>query len=505
MTPTQNAFGAIALVALALPAHAAETVPVGLAANGQRIDASVVRAADPEAPTVLIVDGLDPADARPTSLSRWVEVFDALSPEERRFTLMVIERRNFGGSGLTFPPTGTAYRDNVVSHVLWRWIGIRAPDLVLVQGDSSGLAEALSTNAVGGVGRIPARRVDVLPPERLLDQVPDTIPRSEARMELERRRARTPRQLAEELAQVFGHDFNQFTYIPGMALIGRLRLGHVEDVARLAAPWADGSRDPLARPSALAVAGHLVFAALAERTGSDTYLRALLRAADTGFTPAGAMRESMPYHGEMSDSLFMETVVLVRAGRLTGERRYFDMAVRHIAFMQPLVLRPDGLYRHSPLTDAAWGRGNGFPALGLAMTLEGLPADHPGFAQVRQSFERHMAALLPHQDRDGLWRQVIDLPGAYPEFSATAMIGTALAMGIRHGWLDAKTYQPAVDAAWRAIVSRVGRDGVLLDVCESTNKQPSLDAYLNRAAILGPDPRGGGMALIFATELAGLH
>lgn len=49
------------------------------------------------------------------------------------------------------------------------------------------------------------------------------------------------------------------------------------------------------------------------------------------------------------------------------------------------------------------------------------------------------------------------------------MIGTAMAIGIRHGCLDAATSQPAVAAAWRAVVSRVGRDGVLLDVCESTN------------------------------------
>jgi rhamnogalacturonyl hydrolase YesR len=217
------------------------------------------------------------------------------------------------------------------------------------------------------------------------------------------------------------------------------------------------------------------------------------------------MRESMPYHGEMSDSLFMETVILVRTGRLTGERKYFDMAARHVAFMQALVFRPDGLYRHSPLTDAAWGRGNGFPALGLAMTLEGFPTNHPGFEPMRQSFLRHMTALAAHQDADGLWRQVVDHPGSYPEFSATAMIGTAMAMGIRNGWLEAKTWQPRVDAAWNAVVQRAGRDGVLLDVCESTNKQPSLEAYLRRAATLDRDPRGGGMALIFATELAGLQ
>jgi hypothetical protein len=33
----------------------------------------------------------------------------------------------------------------------------------------------------------------------------------------------------------------------------------------------------------------------------------------------------------------------------------------------------------------------------------------------------------------------------------------------------------------------------------------SLDEYLHRAAILGPDPRGGAMAMLFATELAGLE
>jgi hypothetical protein len=77
--------------------------------------------------------------------------------------------------------------------------------------------------------------------------------------------------------------------------------------------------------------------------------------------------------------------------------------------------------------------------------------------------------------------------------------------GVRRGWLDADTYQPRVDAAWRGVLARTGSDGSLVDVCESTNKQESLEAYLNRAAILGRDERGGGMMLIFATEMAGLR
>jgi unsaturated rhamnogalacturonyl hydrolase len=43
-----------------------------------------------------------------------------------------------------------------------------------------------------------------------------------------------------------------------------------------------------------------------------------------------------------------------------------------------------------------------------------------------------------------------------------------------------------------------------VNVCESTNKQKTLQDYLDRAALLGPDPRGGAMAMLFATEMAGL-
>ena len=39
-------------------------------------------------------------------------------------------------------------------------------------------------------------------------------------------------------------------------------------------------------------------------------------------------------------------------------------------------------------------------------------------------------------------------------------------------------------------------------VCEGTGKQTSLRAYLDRKAILGPDDRGGAMALLVATEMA---
>jgi len=462
------------------------------------IEAFVVPGPSASSPSVLLIGGLAGDDTTSADVNREIRDFEAIPQNRRPFRLLAIPLANPDRGKLVFPPTGVAYRENGESHALWRWIAIHAPDLVRIAGSQdSGLAAALSTNAVAGVGRIPAEL-------GTLKGLPSTIAPSEAHREILRRRARSPRQLADELAQFYGHDFDQLTYIPGMALIGQMRLGNVAEVQRLAGPYLDPSRNVLARASSLTLAGHLVFAELAARTGDARYVNLVRKAADLGFTETGEMKESMPFHDEMSDSFFMATPIVTQAGKLTGERKYFDLAARHFDFMQKLDLRPGGLYRHSPLTDAAWGRGNAVPDLGMALTLSDFPKDHPGYGRILQAFQQHMAALAHFQDEDGMWHEVIDEPGSYAETSATSMITFSIVRGIRRGWLDAATYQPRVDRAWQAVLARIGSDGRLMDICESTNKQNSLDAYLHRAAIFDKDPRGGAMALLLATELAGL-
>ena len=490
----------VSIVLPALPLVGADALDVGLTENGTVIEATAVPGRSPALPTVLLVGGLAGPDGSVDIVRGELKAFEAIRADRRRFRLLAIPLANPDRAALSFPPAGVAYRENPESHAVWRWMAIQAPDLVLIVGNQDfGLADALAQNAVAGVGRIPARRVNAR--RGILESV-KAIPRSEARDEIERRLNRSPRQLAEELAQYYGHDFEQPAYIQAIALIGQLRLGHQAEVERLVAPFVDGSKDSLARPTSPTLAGHLVFARLAERTPDQRYLRLVRRTADLGFTPSGEMKASMPLHDEMSDSVFMACPILASAGRLTGETKYFDMAARHFSFMQTLCLRPDGLYRHSPLNEAAWGRGNAFPALGLAWTLAQFPSEHPEFSRMVRAFQDHMAGLARFQDANGMWREVIDQRGSYPEFSATAMIATAMLWGIQHGWLASATYRPRVDLAWRAILRRTGADGRLMDVCESTGKQKSLKDYLHRAAILDRDARGGAMALLLATELA---
>jgi unsaturated rhamnogalacturonyl hydrolase len=296
--------------------------------------------------------------------------------------------------------------------------------------------------------------------------------------------ADSPRQIADLLAQYYGHDFDTPVYIPAMALIGQLRLGHLEEVQRLAAPYFDGTRDSLANATPSHLAGHLVFVELADRTRDPRYKARVQAAANLNLTA----------WDDMSDAVFMGCPLYAAAGN-------YHLALQHLRNMQKLCLRPDGLYRHSPLTDAAWGRGNAFPALGLALTLSRIPKDHPSYAPILTSFQQHIAKLANYQTAAGMWREVIDHPDSYEEFSATAMIATALVRGVRSGWLDRATFQPLIDKAWVAIAARISPTGELSGVCESTGKQKTLEDYLHRKAINGRDARGGGMALLLATEI----
>lgn len=490
-------------MALALRLSAAEIVEVGLSDRGTLILGSIVEAPSRTAPTVLLIGGLNGDEASATLVRNEAAAYDALPPRQRKFRLIAIAQANAEAATLQFPPTGIAYRERSTSHALWRWIGIHAPDLVLIADEEDfGLTRALGSNIVAGVDNVPARRFT---PGELGTLGARSIAPSAAHFEMDRRLAREPRDLAEDLARTYGRSFEQPWYIDAMALIARLRLRELDDVRRLAEPYVNGAKNSLERPNSLVLAGHLVFGELARRTGDVRYTNLVRKVADLGFEPDGRMKESMPYHDEYSDSLFMGTVILAQAGALTGETKYFDMAARHIAFMQKLVSRPDGLYRHTPLTEAAWGRGNAFPALGLALTLSDFPEAHPARAQILKSFQDHMAALARHQTPEGLWRNVVDYPGAYPETSATAMIGFAMQRGVRRGWLPANTYRPMIDAAWRAVLARTGARSSFLDACESTTKMKSVEEYLQRAALLGPDPRTGGMVMLFATERAGLR
>ena len=378
------------------------------------------------------------------------------------------------GGPYSFPPTGHAYRENATSHRIWRRVLIEAPDVIVVPG-----GEDFGLKAAG----VPVVR------EKPSKVIPSTIHENQ-----EMSRKRPNKEWMDQLAGQYGQELRDMVYTLSFSVWGRLRAGQLAAVKPILEPFLDGRIDSLAKPTASHYSGHLTLAALFELTADA-------RAKDRVIA-AAKLAISNPMPNEMSDAVFMVCPLLAKAGRYTKEDSYFDAALSHFELMRKLCLRPDGLYRHSPLDEAAWGRGNAFPLLGLALALSEIPAKHRAYAVFRDAYARHANRLLAAQTLGGCWRQVIDKEDAWEEFTATAMIGWALKRGINQRWLRGKKYSSAVKYAWAAIQRRTGVDGVLIDVCESTGKQKSLTDYYNREALLGKDPRGGAMALQFAAEMS---
>jgi rhamnogalacturonyl hydrolase YesR len=379
----------------------------------------------------------------------------------------------------------------------------------------SSLAGALAVGSPSAVDPVPAlERIgahsgrDALAPVlEALERMP--IGPSPARKEIQSRLRRTPLEVASQLAEIYGHELPSVVYIPAVAVIGRLRLGQflghsatLRDIESIVKPYLDGKPTLGDQPTGSHLPGHLIFGELARATGNEAYTRLAVRAADLGFDSRGEMLESMPLHNEMSDSVFMGCAILAQAGNLTGDERYYRMALRHLRFMEALDLRTDGLYRHSPLDDAAWGRGNGFSILGLTWSLSEMSENSPGSSEFLAAYRELIDTLLKYQDPTGMWRQIIDHEESYRELTSTSMIGYALSIGLRNGWITGSHYEHALERAWYGVKTRIAAGGSLVDVCTGTGKQPDLRAYFDRTAILGRDDRGGAMALLFAVEMA---
>ncbi|MBM3773549.1 MAG: hypothetical protein FJW37_00105 [Acidobacteria bacterium] len=519
------------LAALTLPLPAADLISSALGVTRNQTPIRSLLSRDdldyhtPKIRVLLIGDSPSTAESA-LAASRAFE----RSRYRRRFALSVVPNADpdsTGGARGGYPPQGEFYTGpRPEGQYLWRWIAMHAPDLVLelregpVQGwlapPAAGVAKLAAALGAGRLaappdelvprisGLVPALRLELRQQARVdfLETLFRAIERagfrgpSPARREIQQRLDRTPLQVAEQLARRYGHDLDQVMYIPALALIGRLRLGHLADVERIVAPYSTGARPPLDKPTGSHLSGHLIFGELARATGKPRYLELARAAADLA---------DLPPHFEMSDSVFMRCPLFAQVGRLTGDARYYDLSLEHMRTMLELNLRRDGLHRHSPLDETAWGRGNGFPALGLALSLTEIPPAHPGREQMLEAFRAHVQALAPHQDPTGAWHQVIDFPASYRELTATAMIGFAMKRGVSSGWLEKGVYERLIDRAWGAVRARIATDGSLVDVCAGTGKQKSLRDYLDRPAILGPDPRGGAMALLFATEMAGLR
>jgi rhamnogalacturonyl hydrolase YesR len=175
------------------------------------------------------------------------------------------------------------------------------------------------------------------------------------------------------------------------------------------------------------------------------------------------------------DDLFMAVPAMAQMGKLTGEEKYYNEAVRQVLqFSQRMFVPEKGLYRHGWVEDMEphsafhWGRANGWAILTLTEVLDVLPPNHPAYQPVLEQLRAHAAGLAACQGGDGFWHQLLDRNDSYTETSATAIFTYCLAHGINKGWLDALAYGPVAQLGWEAVSTRINVAGAIEGVCVGT-------------------------------------
>jgi rhamnogalacturonyl hydrolase YesR len=175
------------------------------------------------------------------------------------------------------------------------------------------------------------------------------------------------------------------------------------------------------------------------------------------------------------DDLYMSVPALAQMGKLTGERRYYDDAVKQVLqFSRRMFNREQGLFMHGWVQgmevhpEFRWARANGWALMTLVELLDVLPDDHPDRAAVVELLRAHARGLAARQSGSGFWHQLLDREDSYLETSATAIFAYAMARAIDRGWIDPVAYGPAAVLAWNAVTTKIDAQGQVSGTCVGT-------------------------------------
>ncbi len=192
--------------------------------------------------------------------------------------------------------------------------------------------------------------------------------------------------------------------------------------------------------------------------------------------PDGTLARNRPQPNTLwLDDLYMSVPALAQMGKLTGEEKYFNDAVKQIElFSNRMFNKTLSIYMHGWVQEMNvhpefhWARANGWALMAMTELLDVLPANHPGRAKLLEQFQAHAKGLVSFQSGQGFWHQLLDRNDSYLETSATAIYAYCLARGVDNGWLDAKAFAPAAVLAWNAVTTKVNDNGQVEGTCVGT-------------------------------------
>lgn len=175
------------------------------------------------------------------------------------------------------------------------------------------------------------------------------------------------------------------------------------------------------------------------------------------------------------DDLYMAVPALAQMGKLTGDKKYFDDAVKQVLqFSERMFNKQKNVYMHGWVQGMEehpqfhWARANGWAIMTKVELLDVLPENHPGRAKVLELLKAHIKGLAAYQSGSGFWHQLLDHNDSYLETSATAIYTYCIAHAIQKGWIDPVAYGPMALLAWNAVSTKVNDKGQIEGTCVGT-------------------------------------
>lgn len=208
-----------------------------------------------------------------------------------------------------------------------------------------------------------------------------------------------------------------------------------------------------------------------------------------------------------ADDLYMSCPFLVRMGKLTGDKTWFEKAAKQIqGFKKRLYIEEEGLFSHIYFPHAGkanrvpWGRGNGW----VMWTLTELLMHGEGKADLsaeKQLFYEMAHGIRKVQDESGLWHQVLNRSdeGSYLETSCTGMFLLAFTRGVKYGWLE-PDFMENMERAWKGLQTHsIDQTGNVYGVCMGSGCAMEAEYYFTIPTIINDD-HGTGVILAAAAE-----
>jgi rhamnogalacturonyl hydrolase YesR len=219
----------------------------------------------------------------------------------------------------------------------------------------------------------------------------------------------------------------------------------------------------------------------AERAAMDAVID-VKRGVDGGVETDAGKQIRIPWW--WCDALFMAPTAWAQMAEATGDHKYVDYIHANWRLTYDLLWNKD---EHFYARDATyktqtepngrpmfWSRGEGWVMGGIARTVNNLPKDDPEIPFYVGQLKEMAAAAAKIQGSDGLWHAGLFDPDYYklPEMSGSALMTFGIAWGINHGYLDARTYRPVVEKAWKGMLGHIYADG-RLGCIQQTGAEPA--------------------------------